>query len=260
MCRGGQWKQPKWWASCRELLRTKPESITLPLSKALVHPSSSVQWMAPACGRAEESSEVREDVEWLTKMTKALEDLTYMRNTKRWELSLEAEEEPRIVKATQYCTKFCNTRTSGTHWNRREVSVKVERVLYPVNGDYLICCHRCLWRQIVPKMQKREENLVAIWVNTKSWDKVFNICDPIRAEAAELWGMQTADINQAYVLFLNNISSCSCQRENVGLVLLVWPKKLVLMLLFLLCVLRQKTLNLHSCYDRALSKEKLQST
>lgn len=41
----------------------------------------------------EECSEVREDVEEDTKMTKAVEHLTYMRNVKRWELSLEAEED-----------------------------------------------------------------------------------------------------------------------------------------------------------------------
>lgn len=35
-------------------------------------------------------------------MMKALEHLTYMRNIKRWELSLEAEEELRIIKTIQY--------------------------------------------------------------------------------------------------------------------------------------------------------------
>lgn len=53
---------------------------------------------------------------------------------------------------------------------------------------------------------------MAVWMNTKGWDKLFNILNPITADVAELWGVQTADINQAYVLFLNNISYCDCQR------------------------------------------------
>ena len=43
-------------------------------------------------------------------------------------------------------------------------------------------------------------------MNTKGCDKLFNILNPVTADTAELQGIQTADINQAYMLFLNNIS------------------------------------------------------
>lgn len=73
-------------------------------------------------------------------------------------------------------------------------------------------------------------------MNTKGRGKLFNILNPTAADAAELQGMQTADLNQARVLFLNNISYCNCQRENVELVLLVWSKKVFFYaLMFLLC-------------------------